>query len=78
MIKSQSTHPAACPKCKERDEALQEALVALEACKANDKTIYKHHQKRRDGKKPSENGGTRWSTPYEIATVWLQKYKEVL
>ena len=38
---------------------------AFESIVANDMTVFRHHQKRRDGKKPQP--GTIWLTPREIA-----------
>ena len=46
------------------NERLKEALQSvIEA----DKTIYKHHEPRPDGRLPKENGGTIWMTPKQIA-----------
>lgn len=41
-------------------EALQSVIEA-------DKTTYRHHEPRPDGRLPKENGGTIWMTPKEIA-----------
>lgn len=49
-------------------EGLKEALKSIIEV---DKTIYKHHEPRPDGRLPKENGGTIWFTPKEIAKMVL-------
>jgi hypothetical protein len=45
----------------------------------NDKTTYEHHEKRRwDGRDPSEDGGTIWLTPREMARNALRLLGEAV
>ncbi len=48
---------------------------ALRSIIENDRTYYEHHEPRRDGKLPREDGGTIWKTPRQIATAALSAYE---
>lgn len=51
-------------------EGTKELLMAIWLA---DRTTYEHHEARkRDGKPPKEDGGTRWKTPAELAHRGLQ------
>ena len=55
------------------EEEIERLRTALEDCAQLDLTHYEHHQPRRDGREPKEDGGTIWLTPREIATRALRR-----
>lgn len=58
-------------------ETREDIVRTLEAIIANDRTTYRHGQKRPDGKKPSqaEKPGSIWLTPKEMASTLIAKLK---
>jgi len=57
----------------ERHARLALCVDGLERIARNDRTQYEHHEARpSDGKKPSEEGGTCWLTPAQIARKALE------